>query len=354
MQAIAGVLKVIGQVRMRLSVVVPLYNSALHLRECLESIRTQDFQEWECICVDDGSTDESAVILNEYAGKDGRFNVFCQKNSGAWAARNVALKVARGEWITFVDSDDVLNGSWFKTGLRIAEKSGSDLVRLGRCYGREVPNGFVRQTVSEKYEMHEGVTASAWMWNVMASGGFLWRCFIRRDVVGGLEMPSLDCKEDSVWLLGLAQRVKRVAEGRFAGYFYRATEGSLMKQNRKVSQSVAYLKALGALWAQQKAQAERDGYLDVIRRNIRASADNDVIEWVMKRVKEDDLPRERIREVYSGLESAGVFDGTSYSNRRRYWLGFLWWRRTGQIWAMKVPGLLFLWARIAINKVKSR
>ena len=346
---------------MRISIIIPIYNAAKYLRECLGSVcDAAEKVKGEIICVDDGSTDGSGEIIDEYVRRSTpepsacTFRVVHQKNAGAWAARNAALKIAQGEWITFVDADDVLSRNWLVTGLRIAEGHDVDLVRLGRCYGKEIPVGFADRTSDERCVVFGGAEASAWMWNVMAEGGFLWRCFIRRDVIGDLKLPQLDVKEDSVWLLGLAQRVKRVAEGRFAGYFYRATEGSLMKQNRKVSQSVAYLKALGALWAQQKAQAERDGYLDVIRRNIRASADNDVIEWVMKRAKEDDLPRERIREVYSGLESAGMFDGTSYSNRRRYRFGFLWWRRTGQIWAMKVPGLLFLWARIAINKVKSR
>lgn len=341
-----------GDVELKISCVIPVYNASRYLRECLDSLRGQTFENWEAICVDDGSTDDTATILDEYAATDVRFRVIHQGNAGAWAARNAALKIAKGEWITFVDADDVLNKHWFEIGLNIAEKTQADLVRLGRHYGREIPAGFADRPADEECVVLGGAVAAAWMWDTMAAGGFLWRCFIRRDVIGDLELPQLNVKEDSVWLLGLAQRVKRVAEGRFVGYFYRATEGSLMKQDRKVSQSVAYLNALGVLWAQQKVQAERDSYLDVIRRNVRASADNDVIEWVMKRTREDDLPRERIREAYTELESAGAFDKTSYSNRRRYWLGSLWWKWTGQIWAMKVPGLVFLWLRMVIDKTK--
>lgn len=344
---------------MKVSVIIPVYNSAKFLHECLESVVGQRFKAFEVICVDDGSTDGSSEILDEFQkevekkGGGGQWKVVHQKNAGAWAARNAALEIAQGGWITFVDADDVLNKHWLGAGLYIAEKMQADLVRLGRHYGRNVPAGFADRLADTECTILDGAVAAAWMWDTMAEGGFLWRCVIRRDVVGELRfLPTINCKEDSIWLLGLAQRVKRVSEGRFVGYFYRATEGSLMKQNRKVSQCVAYLKALGALWAQQKTQAEREGYLDVIRRNVRASVDNDVIEWVMKCAKVDDLPRERIREVYAGLESSGVFDGTRYTNRLRYRFGFWWWRKTGQIWAMRLPGLFFLWARMVINKLK--
>lgn len=339
-----------------LSVIIPVYNAAKYLRACLDAVRNQVYGDYECICIDDGSSDESGLILDEYAyennGNACRFRVIHQKNAGAWAARNAALEVAQGEWITFVDADDVVNRHWFEEGLRIGTESGADLVRLKYTYGRSLPIGFADRKAGDLFRSFNENEAFAWMWDQMAPSGFLWLCFIKRGAIGGRFLPQINCKEDSIWLLSPASRVKRVAQGEFNGYFYRATEGSLMKQNRKVSQCVAYLEAMLKLWNLQKDLAREYGCEDVVRRNIRASVDNDVIEWVMKRAKKDDLPRGRIREVYAGLESTGVFDGTRYSNRRRYWLGFLWWKLTGQIWAMKIPGMLFLWVRITINKVK--
>ena len=360
---------------MRLSVVVPVYNVAKYLRECLDSVRVATEKvEAEVICVDDGSTDGSAEILDEfqkeaegkggispdrreprserYAGR-GKWKILHRANAGAWAARNAALGVAQGEWITFVDADDVLNRHWLEEGLRIGKESGADLVRLKYTYGRSLPVGFDARKAGDVFCSLNEKEAFAWMWNTMASAGFIWLCFIKRSVIGELRLPQLNCKEDSIWLLTLASRVKRVAQGEFNGYFYRATDGSLMKQNRTVSQCAAYLEAMLKLWDSQKALARENGCEDVVRRNVRASVDNDVIEWVMKRAKGEDLPRERIREVYAGLESAGAFDGTRYTNRLRYRFGFWWWRKTGQIWAIRIPGLLFLWVRMVINKVKA-
>lgn len=91
-----------------ISVIVPVYNTSEYLRKCLDSICGQTYRNLEIICVDDGSTDNSAQILQEYASKDPRVKIIIQKNAGPSAARNAALDIAAGEWITGVDSDDYL------------------------------------------------------------------------------------------------------------------------------------------------------------------------------------------------------------------------------------------------------
>lgn len=90
------------------SVIIPVYNVDKYLRECLDSILAQTLQEWELICINDGSTDGSSAILAEYAAKDNRINVIKQQNRGQGAARNIGLKQAVGEYIYFLDSDDYL------------------------------------------------------------------------------------------------------------------------------------------------------------------------------------------------------------------------------------------------------
>lgn len=92
----------------KFSIIIPVYNVAPYLRECLDSVLTQTFTDWEAICVDDGSVDGSGTILDEYALNDKRFRIIHQKNSGVSVARNVALDLAKGEWLSFVDADDLL------------------------------------------------------------------------------------------------------------------------------------------------------------------------------------------------------------------------------------------------------
>ena len=91
----------------KVSVIIPVYNVEEYLRECLDSVVNQTLKEIEIICVDDGSTDNSLEILKEYATKDKRMTVIKQENKGAGIARNCAINAAKGEFIAFMDSDDM-------------------------------------------------------------------------------------------------------------------------------------------------------------------------------------------------------------------------------------------------------
>lgn len=91
-----------------ISIIIPVYNTALYLDTCLNSLRNQTFAAWEALCIDDGSTDNSLEILRRYAETDVRFRVFEQANAGVSTARNRGIKEARGRYLTMVDSDDEL------------------------------------------------------------------------------------------------------------------------------------------------------------------------------------------------------------------------------------------------------
>ena len=102
----------------KFSIIIPVYNVSQYLRECLDSVLAQTYRNWECICVDDGSEDDSGIILDEYSKKDKRIKVIHKENGGVASARNVALDIMCGEWFLFLDSDDV----WSKKLLSICEK----------------------------------------------------------------------------------------------------------------------------------------------------------------------------------------------------------------------------------------
>ena len=95
---------------MFLSIVVPVYNAELYLEECLHSLFTQDLPQadYEVICVDDGSTDKSGFILKSFSEKHPNLTIITQENSGVATARNTGLSAARGDYIWFVDADDVI------------------------------------------------------------------------------------------------------------------------------------------------------------------------------------------------------------------------------------------------------
>lgn len=96
----------------KISVIVPVYNAEKYLRRCVDSILAQSYKDFELLLVDDGSTDASNVICNEYVEKDCRVRVFHKQNGGVSSARNVGIDYALGEWITFIDSDDWVSESY--------------------------------------------------------------------------------------------------------------------------------------------------------------------------------------------------------------------------------------------------
>ena len=113
----------------KVSVIIPVCNAEVYLRQCLDSVLGQTLREIEIICVDDGSTDESAAILNEYVSKDARIKILAQVNSGQGAARNSGLAVANGEYVYFMDADDELaNASVLETLVAMAQRDSLDVL----------------------------------------------------------------------------------------------------------------------------------------------------------------------------------------------------------------------------------
>ena len=118
-----------------ISIIIPVYNVEKYLRECLDSLLNQTFQDFEIICVDDGSTDKSLEILQEYKRKDDRFVILQQRHSGAGSARNNGIRLAEGKYIQFLDADDYFEPTLLDEMYNHAEKFDADLTV---CSSRKV------------------------------------------------------------------------------------------------------------------------------------------------------------------------------------------------------------------------
>lgn len=122
---------------MKISIIIPVYNAARYLAECLDSVLAQSFDEWECLLVDDGSTDGSGAICDSYASLDRRFRVFHTANSGVSAARNLGIGRSRGSYIAFVDSDDWIERDYLSQLLDAIEGGEVQLALCGMKIVRE-------------------------------------------------------------------------------------------------------------------------------------------------------------------------------------------------------------------------
>lgn len=98
----------------KVSVIIPVYNAEKYLRKCLDSVLAQSFADFEVLLINDGSTDGSGKICDDYAQKDARVKVFHKENGGVSSARNLGLDNATGDWIVFVDSDDYVEKNYFE------------------------------------------------------------------------------------------------------------------------------------------------------------------------------------------------------------------------------------------------
>lgn len=112
---------------MKLSIIVPIYNSSKYLKKCLDSIQNQTFKDFEVLLVNDGSTDDSAKICKKYVENDSKFKYFYKQNGGLSDARNFGLEKAIGKWIGFVDSDDSIDPNMY-AWLMERESFGCDII----------------------------------------------------------------------------------------------------------------------------------------------------------------------------------------------------------------------------------
>ena len=112
-----------------ITVIVPVYNVEAYLPQCLESVISQDYRDLEIILIDDGSKDSSGIICDEYAQKDSRIRVIHQENAGSGAAKNAGLRIATGEYLTFLDSDDYLESGAYSHMVSCMEENQADVVQ---------------------------------------------------------------------------------------------------------------------------------------------------------------------------------------------------------------------------------
>lgn len=114
---------------MTLSIIIPVYNSERYLDKCLDSVLKQTFTDWECILVDDGSTDKSGSICDYYSLKDPRFKTVHKYNSGVSESRNLGIHLAKGDYLGFIDSDDFIEPTRYEKALKCAKEKNCDIVK---------------------------------------------------------------------------------------------------------------------------------------------------------------------------------------------------------------------------------
>lgn len=210
----------------KISIIVPVYNTAPWLKRCLDSICSQSYRNLEILCINDGSTDNSAEILAEYEKKDSRIKVFTQANAGLSAARNTGLQHATGEWITGVDSDDYIDTNLYETAIKNANEN-VDVVFFGVENISEdekllAHNEYFNLPTDAEYEMTPKLSAKL--------NACFWSKLWRRSIIykHNISFPHGLIHEDEAFYHICVPYVKKVSISNFKGYYYVQREGSIM------------------------------------------------------------------------------------------------------------------------------
>lgn len=124
---VCGICFFIFNQKIRVSVIIPVYNSEKYLETCLDSLEKQTLDGIEFVVINDGSTDKSYEIMQRYAKKDKRFKIYSKENEGVGKARNMGLKLAKGEYVGYLDSDDYVSKNYFAELYKVAKKYDADV-----------------------------------------------------------------------------------------------------------------------------------------------------------------------------------------------------------------------------------
>ena len=210
----------------KISVIIPLYNMADYLEETVSSALSQTFSDLEIILVDDGSTDASGSICDEVACKDARIRVLHKENGGVAAARNAGLDTAAGDYIFFLDSDDLISPETLELMLGACEEGGADIVMAAYVRFQNSPKKI--STGSREPEYFDGREALRRMLGNMGYTHGLWNKLYRRELWEGIRFREGKIYEDLDRSFDVVARAGRAAFFDVPLYQYRVHTGSIM------------------------------------------------------------------------------------------------------------------------------
>ncbi len=219
-----------------ISIIIPVYNVEEYLCECVDSVLNQTYGNFEIILVDDGSTDSSGTICDEYIEKDERITVIHQKNGGLSVARNTGLSEANGDYIYLLDSDDYIAENTLETLLRIAKKDNSDIVFFDAVSFADTDDFTVKQNYirKNKYQTNSGLDIFSQMTKSEEFHSAVPLLFIGRDFLlsNGISFIPDVFYEDMVFTYQLFCKAATVSQCDEALYHRRYRKNSIMTSSK--------------------------------------------------------------------------------------------------------------------------
>lgn len=220
----------------KISIIVPVYNVEEYITECIDSILSQTYKDWELILVNDGSTDNSGKICDEYALKDNRINVIHKENGGLSSARNAGIDVAKGEYITFIDSDDVLlNNDIYDKIIKIFNEDKSiDVVQYDVIHKWQSSEEHKRLYPFKIYYNKLNILEGYLTEKIHVA---CWDKIFKAEIFKEIRFPLGQISEDIAIIPQIVERTNKLRTTDIGYYGYRYREGSITTGNFDLSKN---------------------------------------------------------------------------------------------------------------------
>jgi len=337
------------------SIIVPVYNSSKYLHECLDSIVNQTFKDIEVICVNDGSTDNSLDILNEYALKDERLRVISKDNSGSGSvatARNMGFDYSNGKYVQWLDSDDFFELDMIRTLVEKAEQTNADIVVCGaKCYDdtkkqfnnsfASISQGVALAPCNQPFSYKDCIEYIFQIGNL-----YIWNKLFKKKLIesNNLRFERLPLCED-LYVVNMAIiTAERIATVDKDLYYYRINTGSNLSDKITLHPNATFIACLPVLNALNKLniyESVRKSFINLVLPSIRYFYDG------MKTFEAFEYLHNTLRnEVFKQLDIVDVPESFFYDRRTYCWLrmiieneatdvafnaAYAWSRKYGQI-----------------------
>lgn len=262
----------------KISVIIPIYKVEKYLRRCLDSVANQTFKDWEAICVNDGSPDNSCDILAKFASIDERFRIINKKNGGLSDARNVGMQHATSDYIMFLDSDDFIHPQTMEISYFLAKRDSSDIVTwykdkyfrpvfmlrhyLGLNTDSALPKSIKRRFSidSVKSFYTEDIFAHAYeaskeeiKWPIKHC--YVWRFLMKRELIENVEFIKGLKYEDFPWWSEVLLKNPKTTITNLPFYYYFPNPGSILMSTDRATKMYNWIKGISATYKLYKENA---------------------------------------------------------------------------------------------------
>lgn len=209
-----------------ISVIIPVYKVEKWLDECIESVVNQSYSNLEIILVDDGSPDKCPQKCDWWAQRDSRIRVIHKENGGLSSARNAALEVIKGEYISFVDSDDYIHKDMYKIMLEDIQKTGADIVRCERYIDTDGSLRLSKKIASKRFYNHKEILDSYFYHKDDFCSG-VWDKLYKAELFNGVRFPQGINSEDYYVYAIIYNKTQKLYYNDKPLYYYRIRENSI-------------------------------------------------------------------------------------------------------------------------------